>query len=62
MRDEMATQTERRRGVRQFCYRGGHVLHLRACLSRVIDETERELMLRECRLLASANPLVRFGC
>jgi hypothetical protein len=39
---------------------GGHVLHLRACPSSVIDGTERELMLRECRLLASANPLARF--
>ena len=94
MTDEMAKQDDAhgRGRVRQVCYRGGHVLHLRACpqfpphqerrlarcrasggspcrfdrgaavaASRHRREGE-ELTLRQCRLLAIADSLMRFGC
>jgi hypothetical protein len=59
--DEAAKQTmQRRGGVRQVCYRGGYVLHLRACRQTPHRRDEGDLMLRRCRLLALANSLVRF--
>jgi hypothetical protein len=39
--------------LRRFCCQSGYTLYPR---------DEEELMLRQCRLLAIANPLVRFGC
>ena len=64
MSDEMAKQTMLigRGGVRQVCYRGGHVLRLRACPQSRHRQDGEELTLRQCRLLAIADSLVRFGC
>ena len=60
MPDETAKQddAERRGGVRQVCYQGGYVLHLRACR----QSRHRLLMLQQCRLLALADSRMRFSC
>jgi len=62
--DKTAKQTMLigRGGVRQVCYRGGHVLRLRACPQSRHRQDGEELTLRQCRLLAIADSLVRFGC
>jgi hypothetical protein len=64
MPDEIVKQTnaERRGGVRQVRYKGIHLLPLRGCRQSRHRQREEELMLRECRLLAIADSLMRFGC
>ena len=48
-RKGQAHDAERRGALRQVCYQSGDTLH------------RRVVMLRQCRLLTLANPVMRFG-
>ena len=58
-RNGQAGDAHGRAGMREVCYRGGYVLHLRACRETRHRPDEGELMLRRC-CVALANSLMRL--